>query len=580
MNGSFVTVTPIRADSGPRPEAWLLGEARAARGQLIATVGWALGAGVLIVLQARLLALVCQHLVMERTGLGPLLPLAFGVAVVAMLRGVLLLFSERHAVSFAARIKQRVRELLYAKLQELGPAGLTGEETAPLVEAVTSGVEGLEPYFARFLPHVALALLLPPLALAVVFPAEWRSGLVLLFSAPFIPLFMILIGRGSESLNRRQWGRLSRMAGYLLDRVQGLPDLKIFGAAKAEAALVAQISDKYRQGTMAILRIAFLSAFTLEFFATVGTAVVAVVVGFRLLEGRLTLVDGLFVLLLAPEFYLPLRTLGLSYHSRMQGIAAAERIAPLLELSLPQGYAGQFPAPLTAPSIVFEGVSFRYGDDRGGISGIDLELPSGSLTALVGESGVGKTTLARLLVGLSRPEKGRITINGVDLAQLSPESWRASLAWVSQRPFFFKGTIAENLLLGCPQKGEQEIRSALDAAAATAFIARLPAGLDTELGDGGAGLSGGELRRLALARAFLRDVVIVVLDEPTAGLDIENERLIGEALQRLAIGRTVLLISHREGTQVWAQRVAVMSGGRLERIVSATEYLASTAGKP
>lgn len=573
-------MTPGGPDSGTRPEAWLLEEGRAVRSELIATVGWALGAGILIVLQARLLALACQQLVMERTGLGPLLPLAFGVATVAIARGVLLLCSERRAVAAAARVKLAVRGLLYARLQELGPAGLAGEETAPLVEAVTSGVEGLEPYFARFLPHLALGLLLPLLALAVVFPAEWRSGLVLLFSAPLIPLFMILIGRGSEKLNRRQWGRLSRMAGYLLDRVQGLPDLKIFGAARAEAGLVARISDEYRQGTMAILRIAFLSAFTLEFFATVGTAVVAVLIGFRLLAGRLTLVDGLFVLLLTPEFYLPLRTLGLSYHSRMQGIAAAERIAPLLALPLPQGESGKLPAPPMAPAIAFEGVSFRYGGDRGGITGINLELPPGSLTALVGESGSGKSTLVRLLTGLARPEQGRIMVNGIDLARLAPESWRAGLAWVPQKPYFFKGTIRENLLLGCPEKGEPEIRAALDSAAATVFISRLPAGLDTELGDGGAGLSGGELRRLALARAFLRNALLVVLDEPTAGLDRENERLVGQALQRLAIGRTMLLISHREETQALAERVAVLAGGRMERVVSTAEYLAAAAVTP
>ena len=368
------------------------------------------------------------------------------------------------------------------------PAGRAGEDTGPLVEAVTAGVEGLEPYVARFLPQAALAALLPLIALCFVLPAEWRAGLVLLFSAPFIPLFMILIGRGSESLNRRQWGRLSRMAGHLLDLVQGLPDLKIFGAARREAAMVARVSDDYRQATMAVLRVAFLSAFTLEFFATVGTAVVAVVVGFRLLSGHLSLADGLFVLLLAPEFYLPLRTLGLSYHSRMQGVAAAERIAPLLALPLAEGYGGTLPVPSGPLTVRFEGVSFLYDGDRGGVTGIHLELPAGSLTALAGESGSGKSTLVRLLVGLVRPSSGRITVNGTDLAQFDPAGWHGRLAYVPQRPFFFKGTIRDNLLLGCPQADGEAIRRALDAAHVTPFIDRLPSGLDTELGDSGAGL--------------------------------------------------------------------------------------------
>jgi len=537
------------------------------RGKLVAAVCWACAAGLLIVLQARLLAIACQRVVMEQAGFSAILPLAVGVALAALMRGGAVLLSERQAVAAAAEVKQRVRNLLYRRLLESRPG-----DTGALVEAVTAGVEGLELYVGRFLPHLALAALLPLLALSFVFPAEWRSGLVLLFSAPFIPLFMVLIGQGSEKLNRRQWNRLSRMAGHLLDLVQGLPDLKIFGAAKREAEVVARISDHYRQGTMSVLRVAFLSAFTLEFFATVGTAVVAIVVGFRLLNASLTLADGLFVLLLTPEFYLPFRTLGLSYHSRMQGVAAAERIAPLLEMPLDGGCAGTLIAPTTAPAIAFENVSFRCDAGRGGLSDVNLELPAASLTALVGESGSGKTTLARLLAGLIRPEIGRITVNGSDLHLLDRKSWWASLAWVSQHPIFFKGTIRENLVLGRPDASEDDIHSALGAAAATEFILRLPDGIDTELGDRGAGLSGGELRRLALARAFLRNAVLVVLDEPTAGLDRENEQLVGEALERLALDRTVLVISHREETIRRASRIALLTSGRLERVMTLAEY--------
>lgn len=553
---------------GQRPEVWLLGEAKAVRTELAAAVAWGCGAALMMVLQARLLALACQRLVLDRVPFSSLFPLVAGVAAAAAARGALMLLSERRAVSAAGRVKQRVRSRLYRRLQELAPAGAGGRETGGLVEVVTGGVEGLEAYIGRFLPQLVLAGLLPLLALVLVLPVEWRSGLVLLFSAPFIPLLMVLIGRGSERLNRRQWGQLSRMAGHLLDLVQGLPDLKIFGAARREALVVGRMAEQYRRGTMAVLRVAFLSAFTLEFFATVGTAVVAVVIGFRLLDGSLSLVDGLFVLLLAPEFYLPLRTLGLSYHSRMQGVAAAELIAPLLDAPLEGGCGGALTAPSTAPTVVFEGVSFRRQEGRGGLEGVSLELPAASLTALVGESGSGKSTLARLLIGLSRPESGRITVNGMDLRLLEPESWRARLAWVSQKPFFFQGTIRENLLLARPDAGEDEIHRALDDAAATGFIARLPDGIHSQLGERGAGLSVGELRRLALARAFLRRAVLVVLDEPTAGLDRENERLVAEAIRRLADTRTVLLISHREETVGRGARVVRLTAGRLEGMVT------------
>ncbi len=572
-------MTPSTDDkSSLKPESWLFSETLTVRRHLIAAIALSFVAGILIVLQARLLSLACHRVVMEQAGVYAILPLAGSVAAIALCRGLLLLFSERRAVRASAEIKQRIRSLLYHKIQKLGPTGLIGEETGPLLEATTTAVESIEPYISRFLPQIALAGLLPMVTLLFVVPAEWRSGLVLLFSAPFIPLFMILIGRGSEKLHRRQWTKLSRMSGQLLDLVQGLPDLKIFGAVKREAAAVERISDDYRHATMSVLRVAFLSAFTLEFFASIGTAVVAVFIGFRLLDGNLTLADGLFVLLLAPEFYLPLRTLGLSYHSRMQGIAAAERIAPLMQLPDPEGYDGTLPAPSTAPVITLKNVSFSYGANRGGIKEIDLELPSASLTALVGESGSGKTTLARMITGLARPENGHITVNGINLNQLSPESWRNNLAWVPQHPFFFKGSIRDNLLLGKPDASDEEISSALEAAAAADFVSRLSAGIETELGDRGAGLSGGELRRLALARAFLRKAVLVILDEPTAGLDAANEQLVIEAIRKLAQTSTVLLISHREDTVAMADRIALLVDGRLDQVIPASEYRTLTAG--
>lgn len=330
-------------------EQWLFAEARNVRWLLMGNICLAAGIGLLVVFQAHLLASACQHVVMQGEGAASVMPLAALLVLLAAGRSLCTYILEIKSAAAASRVKQAVRSKLYRKIQSLGPAGLAGDETGPLIETVTKGVDELEPYFTRFLPQLSLAAILPLIFLIIIVPSEWRAGLVLLLSAPCIPLFMILIGRGSESLHRRQWGRLSRMAGHLLDLVQGLPDLIIFGAAKREAMTVARVSEEYRTATMAVLRVAFLSAFALEFFATVGTALVAVIVGFRLLWGVLSHQEGLFVLLMAPEFYLPLRNLGLSYHARMQGVAAAERIAPLLAKPLPTGFAGSLSPPEPPP---------------------------------------------------------------------------------------------------------------------------------------------------------------------------------------------------------------------------------------
>ena len=555
------------------PEKWLRGQCWRLRHLLLRAICCAAVAGVLIVVQARLIALACHRVIMEQADVTAVLPLAAGVALIVLARALLTLCAERQGAAASAVLKRDVRSHLYRRLQSLGPAGTVGEEAAPLVETVSTAVEGLDGYVARFLPQAVLAALIPFCMLLFVLGTDWRPGLVLLFSAPFIPLFMVLIARGSEAIHRRQWEQLSRMAGYLLDLIQGLPDLRLFAAAKREAAEVARVSAAYRQATMAVLRVAFLSALTLEFFAAMGTAVVAVIIGFRLLAGALTLGDGLFILFLAPEFYLPLRNLGLSHHARMQALAAAERIFRLVSLPEAAGFDGRLPLQAGPPSVRFDAVSFQYGGKRGGVTAVDLELPAGSITALAGGSGAGKTTLARLLVGLSRPESGQITVNGVDLADLSPAAWRARLTWVPQKPFFFSGTVRENLVLGCPVATEEEIAAALADAGATEFIDRLPLRLDTLLGDRGAGLSGGEKRRLALARAFLRQATLVVLDEPTAGLDAANEQLVGNAVRRLALGRTVLVISHREETLRQVERVAVMADGRIQGVMSAADFL-------
>ena len=544
-------------------ERWLLKEAVAFKQPLFRSLALSFITGLLVVAQARVLARACHLVVIEKTPLSPLVPLALFVMLLALARALFFYFSEKYAAASAAELKQTIRNRLYRRLLAAGSTG-RGCDSAAAVEMVTLGVDSLESYFTRFLPHVALAATLPPVMLFFVIPTEWRASLVLLFSAPFIPLLMILVGKGTQSLNTRQWEKLSRMSGHLTDLVKGLPDLKICSAVRREADTVARVSEEYRHSTMAVLRVAFLSAFTLEFFSTVGTAVVAVIIGFRLLSGNLQFVDGLFILLLTPEFYLPLRTLGLSYHARMQGIAAAERLIPLLDDAvLPTVESDYVTLPPGRVSVDYEEVSFRYSSARGGITAVDFHLAPGEITALVGASGAGKSTLAGLLLSLSHPQAGRIKINGIDLKSIDPQLWQYRIALVPQVPFFFAGTVLENLSIGLSVCPDDSIHKALTSAAALEFVEKLPNGLNSAMGDSGAGFSGGELRRLALARVFLRAPDLIIFDEPTAGLDNVNEQLVCAAIRALAEERTVLLISHREDTVSWADRVVTISDGRI-----------------
>ena len=545
-------------------ERWLLQEAAHLKRPLLVSFAASLCAGLLVVVQARALAWACQLIVIEKSAIAPLVPLAGAVLALVLARSALSYFSEKSAATAAALLKQSVRLRLYRRVLS---AGYTGRKADPAatVEALTVGVDSLEAYLSRFVPHLALAATLPIVILFFALPTEWRAALVLVVSAPFIPFLMVLVGKGTQSLNRKQWSRLARLSGHLTDLVQGLPDLKICSAVKREAAAVRRLSEEYRHATMAVLRVAFLSAFTLEFFSTVGTAVVAVIIGFRLLSGSLQFVDGLFILLLAPEFYLPLRTLGLSYHARMQGIAAAERILPLLGDEQYDSRQRDFlPIPAGGLTIAYEGVTFRYDSARGGVEGVDIQLHSGEITALVGSSGAGKTTLAGLLLALSHPQAGRITVNGTDLKKIDPQQWHKRIAMIPQSPFFFAGTVRENLAIGCAASNDASLQAALAAASALDFVEKLPDRLDARLGDCGAGLSGGELRRLALARVFLRNPDLIILDEPTAGLDRDNEQLVCAALRAFAKDRTVLLISHREDTVNWADKVVRISDGRID----------------
>jgi len=532
---------------------------------LALAAGLGIAGGFVLIAQALIVAGVVHRVMINGAGLREVLPQLLWLPPLMLSRAGLSWASERVAFAASAVVRQEMRNALFRRLLDAGPLRLKGDRAGEVATVIVDGVDALEGYYSRYLPHLAVMAMVPLSILAAVVPSDWISAGIMLFTAPFIPFFTILIGRGAERLNQRQWRSLARLGGYFLDRVNGLATLRMFNASRREAAVIARISDDYRLATMSVLYMAFLSALVLEFFATASVALMAVIIGFRLLKGDMAFQDGFTVLLLAPEFYLPLRLMGNYYHARMEAIGAAERIFCLLDTPVAPRPSAPRPLPAISPLLIrFENVSFRYTPDSAlAVEGVSLSLGSGERVALAGPSGAGKSTMAALLLGFALPEKGRVLVNGVDLAECDPDQWRRLVAWVPQRPHIFRGTVRDNIRMGRHDAAEPDILLAARKARCEEFIARLPQGLDTVIGEQGAGLSGGEARRVALARVFLKDSPLIVTDEPTAGLDARSESMVREALKELAGGRAVLSIAHRLATMEDTDRVVVMNEGRI-----------------
>ncbi|MFF4318567.1 thiol reductant ABC exporter subunit CydD [Streptomyces sp. NPDC001568] len=556
----------------------LLRYARSTRLFLGAVVLLGLAGAGLVVGQAMLIAEIVVGAFEQGLGAGELRTPLLLLAAVAVGRALVAWLTELAAHRAGAAVKSELRLRLLDRAADLGPGPTGGRRTGSLVALATRGVDALDDYFSRYLPQLGLAVVVPVAVLARIVTEDWVSAAIIVVTLPLIPLFMILIGMATQSRMDRQWRLLSRLSGHFLDVVAGLPTLKVFGRAKAQAESIRRITDDYRQATMRTLRIAFLSSFALELLATLSVALVAVTIGMRLVHGELDLYTGLVILILAPEAYLPLRQVGAQYHAAAEGLAAAEEIFEVLETEAP-ATAGGVRVPDSELRIEFDGVEVRYeGRSASSPGPVSLVVEPGECVALTGPSGAGKSTLLNVLLGFVTPTAGRVRIGAVDQAELSLEQWRERIAWVPQRPHLFAGSIAENVRLARPGARDEDVEAALRDAGAWEFVSALPGGIRTALGEGGVGLSAGQRQRLALARAFLADRPVLLLDEPTAALDGETEAAVVDAVRRLAVGRTVLLVVHRPALLAVADRVVAVGEGAAETAASVDGSVAPVDG--
>ncbi len=538
----------------------LLHYTRGTRRYLLTTVALGGGTAFLVLAQAWLIAHAVSDVLVHHQGLAAVRLLVVLLLAVILCRAGVGWLAERMADRASASAKSDLRTALVEHLARLGPVGIDRERQGSLAVLATSGIDALDSYFARYLPQLFLAVIVPVVVVVVVLGADWISAVIIAVTVPLIPLFMALVGASTKARVARQAGLLRRLAGHFLDVVAGLPTLKVFGRAKAQVAAVRDVTDEYRSATMATLRLAFVSSLVLELLATISVALVAVAVGLRLLGGHLGLATALFVLILAPEAYLPLRVLGTHYHASAEGVKAAQDVFTVLERPVPQkGGRRDVPDPSRCPLRIEELEVSYPGRMLPALSGFSLTVTPGEVVAVAGPSGCGKSTLLSVLLGLAPTWNGSVRIGDESLSDLDPDVWRGQLAWVPQHPHLFSRSIADNIRLGRPGADDDAVRAAASDAGLSEVLGRLPLGLATTLGHGGAGLSTGERQRVALARAFLRDAPLLILDEPTANLDGRTEEHVLAAVRHLVVGRTVVMAAHRPSLLALADRVVRLS---------------------
>ncbi|MEQ9878772.1 cysteine/glutathione ABC transporter permease/ATP-binding protein CydD [Pectobacterium aroidearum] len=551
--------------------AWLKQQSKLAQRWLRISLLLGFLSGALIVAQAWLLATLLHALIIEHAPRESLLSPFLLLIATFVLRALNSVLRERVGFLCGQAVRQQIRKLVLDRLQQLGPAWVQGKPAGSWATMILEQVDDMQDYYARYLPQMYLAALIPLLILITIFPLNWAAGLILFLTAPLIPLFMALVGMGAADANRRNFLALARLSGHFLDRLRGMETLRLFHRGKAETEQIRHASEDFRSRTMEVLRMAFLSSGVLEFFASISIAVVAVYFGFSYL-GELdfghygmgvTLFAGFLVLILAPEFFQPLRDLGTFYHAKAQAIGAAESLVTFLaEEGETVGFGTQTFSSDTAIAIRAEDLVVLAPNGTPLTQPLTFDIRAGERIALVGLSGAGKSSLLNALLGFL-PYRGSLTVNGQALNTLTPESWRKQLSWVGQNPHLPEQTLRSNILLGNPQASIVELQRAIERAYVQEFLPQLPQGLETTIGDGAARLSVGQAQRVAVARALIHPCNLLLLDEPSASLDAHSEDLVMTALNEAARHQTTLLVTHQLTDITEYDAIWVMDGGRL-----------------
>ena len=526
---------------------------------------------VILVAQTWLLAILLHNLIMLHKDRHELIPHFIGLMIAFALRALILWLREKIGFTCGRQLRNHIRRQILEKIHRVGPAVINNKPAGSWATLMLEQVENLHNFYARYLPQQMLSVIVPVVILIAVFPLNWVAGLILLITAPLIPIFMILVGLAAADSSQRNMATLARLSGQFLDRLRGLETLRLFDRTFEQTEQIERRTEDFRKTTMDVLKMAFLSSAVLEFFTSVSIAIMAVYFGFSFLgqiefgaygSTSITLFVGFFCLILAPEFYQPLRDLGTYYHDRSAAIGAADAIVEFLEQEEITPHSEQQIVPNIQSAVEIRAENLIVLSPQGNplTQALNFTLAAQSHSALVGQSGAGKTSLMNVLLGFL-PYQGSLTINGTELNRLNPSQWRRHIAWVGQNPLLLQGTIKENLLLGEIQASDEEIDQALIQAHAKEFTDKL--GLDCEIKDGGVGVSVGQAQRLAIARALLRKGQILLLDEPTASLDAQSENQVLQALNQISRTQTTLMITHRIEDLKQCDQILVMQQGQI-----------------